>query len=119
MERPIKELRFSVNWNNKLYCNIFATLRFDLNGLIEDDTVNILLRKKGAYISTGMATIIRIFENVEFSMIKWYLPIDTGYSLEESLKLFSNYQLAFFTPGISPNDAISLKVILLTPNCLI
>ena len=29
------------------------------------------------------------------------------------------YQLAFLTPGISPNEAISLKVILLIPNCLI
>jgi hypothetical protein len=89
MSQIVKDIHFSSNWNNKLYCNFISTIRFGVNKISEGDTVNILLRKKGVYINTGKAKCYKVFNDIKFNDIYWYICIDTGYSYEESFKLFT------------------------------
>jgi len=86
-----KEIKFSSNWNNKLYCNIFGTIRFGECFHKEGDQVSILLRKDGAFVNTGEGLIIHLYKDVPFQHLRWYLPIDTGYSLMESEKLYKQF----------------------------
>jgi hypothetical protein len=108
MNSKIQEIRFSTNWNNKLYCNIFSTLRFGLCSFKIGDEVNILLRKSGAYVSTGNAKVINVYKDVNFRALDWYLPLDTGYSFEESWKLFTQ-----FNSNIQIDDNTTINVIIL------
>lgn len=104
-----KEIKFSSNWNNKLYCNIFATLRFGECMHKEGDTVSILLRKESVYVSTGEAIIINIFKDVPFHHLRWFLPIDTGYSLLESEKLFKQFNCNKEITDDTPVNVIVLQ----------
>jgi hypothetical protein len=119
MSHTIKEIRFSTNWNNKLYSNIFATLRFGECKYEEGEQVNILLRKEGAYISTGFGIIQGVYKDVCFKHLYWYLPIDTGYSFNESLNLFKNFNHNLPIEDDTPINVIvisRLKQINLTKN---
>ena len=109
MSHTIKEIRFSTNWNNKLYCNNFATLRFGECKYNEGEQCSILLRKNGAYINTGFGIIQAVYKDVAFKHLYWYLPIDTGYSFNESKKLFTQ-----FNHNIPIDDETPVNVIVIS-----
>ena len=108
MSTKIQEIRFSTNWNNKLYSNFFATLRFGECKYQEGDTVSLLLRKSGAYVNTGLATVEAVYKDVAIKHLYWYLPIDTGYTLNESIRLFKQ-----FNHNMDITDDTAINVIVL------
>ena len=78
----MQELRFSDNWNNKLDCNAFTTLRLSDRFNI-GDKVNILLKNK----PMGQGEIIgkKCFDIKDINDFIGY--IDTGYDGAETKKI--------------------------------
>jgi len=77
-------LKFSTNWNNKLNCNAFTTLRLrNDNKYYPGAKVNIwlgnTLKGKGTILGVSLYTLDKINEYVA--------RIDTGYSAEECRKI--------------------------------
>lgn len=77
-----KELKFSYNWNKKLDCNAFTSLR--LSGRFNvGDEVNIKLIGKKALIDKGLA-ICKGKKRLTLDAINEYIALlDTGYSSDE------------------------------------
>lgn len=89
----MKKIEFSCNWNNKLDCNVFSTLRltdrFEINDIIEIHlkkhlySTGQILKKKGlllkqitdyvAYLDTGYNAIecknilMKMYKNIDWS----------------------------------------------------
>jgi hypothetical protein len=77
-------LKFSTNWNNKLNCNSFTTLRLrNDNKYYAGAKINIWLgniyKGKGTILGVSLYTLDKINEYVA--------RIDTGYSAEECRKI--------------------------------
>ena len=83
------EIRFSYNWNNKLDCHSFTTLRLSDKYKI-GDVYNILLRGKiGHYENKGKAKII---DNKSFllnDINEFIARLDTGYSAEKCKQILT------------------------------
>lgn len=74
------ELPFSTNWNNKLDCRAFTTLRlYDEHRHVAGRPVKILL--KGHNMGSGRIEAVKKFHINQLSPYISYL--DTGYSVEE------------------------------------
>src|SRR3990167_7597026 len=74
-----KKLTFSFNWNNKLDCNCFTTLRLS-NRFNICDKVEILLKEK--FISQGEIIGKKELQSIEL-INEFIARIDTGYSAHE------------------------------------
>lgn len=73
------DIPFSFNWNNKLQCNAFTTIRPQASKYKVGEKYNILLKGK----LLGIAEIKEI-KLVKFDQFNNFIAyIDTGYSLEE------------------------------------
>lgn len=91
---------FNYNWNNKLQCKVFTTIRLQNDKYVIGDKYEILLKKD----RLGTAQILDI-KNMFLKDINEYIAgIDTGYSAEECkniiLKMyprqdFTNKKLSF------------------------
>jgi hypothetical protein len=81
-EEVSEELRFSTNWNNKLNCQCFTTLRrstrFEVGQLYR-------ITLKGKVIGIGKVVAVSIFLANKLSEAMSY--IDTGYSRAETLHI--------------------------------
>lgn len=86
-----REIKFNWNWNNKLYCNFFSTIRFGVNSYVEGDLYNILLRESNVFINTGTSKLIHLYPDQLFINLYTILEIDTGYNFDESIKLFTKF----------------------------
>jgi len=78
----MKELKFSYNWNNKLDCKAFTTLRLSNKYFIGDE-LEVILNKKVLYNAT-------IIDKKTFKMkdiTDWVAYIDTGYDKNECTKI--------------------------------
>lgn len=77
-------LKFSYNWNNKLDCRAFTTIRiFNPTQHIVGNKVAIELLQRGNIISKGVGTIMCINRFLLDQMNPFISFIDTGYSVEE------------------------------------
>ncbi|HMN89784.1 MAG TPA: hypothetical protein PKD70_11205 [Saprospiraceae bacterium] len=78
---PIKTkvLRFSYNWNKKLNCNCFTTLRL-AGSWQEGDTVSVVLKDGSIYKELGEAYIIGVKTFYCNSINEYIARLDTGYS---------------------------------------
>ena len=77
-QKDPKEIKFSYNWNNKLSCKCFTTMRLSSRFLV-GDTVRIYLKDK--YYAKGIIRTKSSFKMQRMTEAMAY--IDTGYSLEE------------------------------------
>ena len=75
-------LRFSYNWNNKLDCKAFTTIRISDRFKVGQE-YDIQLREKIDYVSKGAAKILEIREFKLEQMNEFVARIDTGYSEQE------------------------------------
>lgn len=86
------KINFNYNWNNKLQCKIFTTIRLENpKKYIINEKYEIFLKEK----SLGIAQIVDI-KNMFLKDINEYIAgIDTGYNAEECkniiLKMYPNY----------------------------
>jgi len=72
----LKEIAFSYNWNNKLSCNCFTTIRLMNKKYIVGETYQIVLKKKAIKI----AEVVEI-RNFKLSSLNEFIArLDTGYS---------------------------------------
>lgn len=80
----METIDFSYNWNNKLGCLAFSTLRrHNFNKYRVGETYAILLKK-----ATQFEAKIMAIKTIPLSKINEFIAyLDTGYSLEETLKV--------------------------------
>lgn len=82
-----RHLKFSYNWNNKLDCNAFTTLRL-ADGYKVGEVVEVYLEiKKGEWIFKGKAIIIDKRSMHSNSINEFVARLDTGYSAPECKKI--------------------------------
>lgn len=87
-------IKFSYNWNNKLACNAFTTLR------LRNDAKYIVDRVGDAYLKDEHIASVRIVAIKHFTIDKineLVARVDTGYSREETVsiikRMYKNYNL--------------------------
>ena len=81
----MEDIKFSTNWNNKLNCKAFTTIRLaNPRKYFEGGLYNIYLKEK----QIGIAAIMQIipFKLVQLSDSISYL--DTGYNKTETTRIF-------------------------------
>lgn len=80
------EIKFSYNWNNKLGCKAFTTIRLSSNKYEIGQDYDIFL--KGIQMGTAKAVEIR---QMKLKDINEYISrLDTGYSAEDCQKLLTD-----------------------------
>jgi len=80
------KISFSYNWNNKLNCNFFTTIR-SLNPGKYHAGVQHEVVLKGDRI--GIAEIVSVKAIYGRNINEYIAGLDTGYSIEETLKILS------------------------------
>lgn len=82
MTRQAKDLSFKTNWNNKLNCNAFTTIRLS-EYWRKGDSVNIIL--KGVLMAKGDILDVKGFTIDKLNSFISYL--DSGYDIDEFKKI--------------------------------
>ena len=81
-------LDFLFNWNNKLGCNYFTTIRkateYNRKSLSPGSVVEIHLQNKFQYLAEVYHQDVLLFSKIRISS----LLLDTGYTYDECVKLF-------------------------------
>ena len=80
-------VKFSSNWNNKLYCKYFQTIRAKDYFIEKDDFVEIELAGKGIFLARCIETEIVKFNEIPQN----FVMCDTGLSYGDSLELFIKF----------------------------
>ena len=95
-------IRFNTNWNNKLNCNSFSTIRLSSpNKYKEGEIYNILLVDKSgkATKNFGFAKLLSINEFLLDNITPAMCLLDTSYNKPEFIKMFQtmykNYRIDF------------------------
>lgn len=90
----IGEINFSYNWNNKLECNCFTTLRLTNQNKYQTGKIYQIKLKN---VEKKLARIIEI-KVFELSKINEFISrLDTGYSKEETIKIINKmYKLTSY-----------------------
>lgn len=79
----MKKLNFSYNWNNKLHCKYFTTLRLRQGKYQVGDQYEIMLKDKFMGIGEIMA-----IKHLYINDINEYIAgLDTGYPVEDTIKI--------------------------------
>jgi hypothetical protein len=105
----MEQLKFTTNWNKKLYNNFFTTLRTDLpTRFPKGKEFQILLREKeGVYQNLGIAEVVDHKSVKLNSLNDWILGLDTGYIGDEGKAIFrSMYK-------VPPHEDLRLSFVLL------
>lgn len=82
----IKEIRFSYNWNNKLNCKFFTTLRrFNQEKYQAGEIYHIILKSRDRWVTDfGRAVAVDIKTIKGDNLNEFICGLDTGYSVEEA-----------------------------------
>ena len=90
----MNRLEFNYNWNNKLQCKVFTTIRLDNPKYTEGVKYDIVLKGE----SLGNAEIIGVKKMFLKDINEYIAGIDTGYSEEECkniiMKMYPNYDFS-------------------------
>lgn len=91
-----QQIHFDQNWNCKLFCNVFTTLRpRDDNKFIVGNTMDVF--KKGVFMGDVEVMQIVNIKNID-SITEGMALLDTGYSKQETIEIIETLYL-----GIIPN----------------
>lgn len=90
----MKELLFTHNWNNKLNCKAFTSIRLTDRFEI-DDEVKIFLKKDKTNVCLGIVRVVsyRIFKLDQLN--DYVALLDTGYGVEECKKIIIRMNAKF------------------------
>ena len=79
-------ISFSYNWNNKLHCNFFTTIRALNPGKYHSGVQHEVFLKDD---SLGIAEVVSVKAIYGRDINEYIAGIDTGYTVEETLKILS------------------------------
>lgn len=79
-------INFSYNWNKKLDCNCFTTLRLENHNKYKTG-LNYQIHLKNQFIKVGKVVEIKVFPLR--SLNEYISRLDTGYSKEETIKIIN------------------------------
>ncbi|HRK00994.1 MAG TPA: hypothetical protein PL089_15395 [Ignavibacteria bacterium] len=82
----MKTLEFTYNWNNKLDCKCFTSIRLSDRYRVGEEFKIILINKKVPQVK-GVARIIEIKEFYLHQLNTFIAALDTGYSVPECKKI--------------------------------
>jgi len=87
-----KEIRFSYNWNGKIDCRCFTTIRLYNPEKYKKGAVHqVTLKTKGGWVKCpGKAEIIETKKIYGKDLNEFICRLDTGYSVEETKKVLSS-----------------------------
>lgn len=82
----IKEIRFSYNWNNKLNCKLFTTLRrFNQEKYQAGEIYHIILKNRDRWVTDfGRAVAVDVKAIKGADLNEFICGLDTGYSVKET-----------------------------------
>lgn len=80
-----KQLTFSYNWNHKLDCNYFTTIRVDAAKFIVGEIWEIILH--GKYPRSFKAELVKVTRVNPKQLNSTMLMLDTGYPEHEALNI--------------------------------
>jgi hypothetical protein len=76
-------IKYSYNWNNKLNCDIYTTIRLATGKYKLNETYAVNL--KGTHISNAIVLDVQV---ITIDQLKpWIAYLDTGYSLKETKEI--------------------------------
>lgn len=77
------ELKFSTNWNNKLSCTAFTTIRLKNEKYRKDELFDIILKTE----KMGTARIMAVYSLLPEKLNEQVCLCDTGYSKAETIEI--------------------------------
>lgn len=80
----MEQIKFSQNWNNKLDCNCFTTIRLFSKKYIKNKTFEIVLKDKVLF----QAESVEVYKISIDKLNDYICFLDTGYSKEETIEIF-------------------------------
>lgn len=81
-----ESLKFSYNWNNKLYCKVFTTIRLPQEKFRVGNTLSVVLKNDYA----GDCEVLSVTKFKLNDLTNGMALIDTGYSKQECIKVISS-----------------------------
>lgn len=110
MITTMETLEFTTNWNHKLDCDYFTTIRLENpKKYFKGHDFKILLHQKGKQVVKGVATVVEIRNTFIVSLDDYTCFLDTGYNAQETIKLLKTI---YKNKSINWNNQI-LSIILL------
>ena len=79
----LKEVKFSTNWNHKVYCQSFTSIRLKTDYWRKGEYYNIML--KNNFVGIAQLVAISVFRLSEITLPMALL--DTGYNKEETIDI--------------------------------
>lgn len=86
----METLKFSYNWNNKLNCESFTTLRLQNKKYFPGSRFQIVLQQGQSELSLGIAEVEEVYRVIPMQLTNLTCRQDTGYSKEETLRMMAN-----------------------------
>ena len=83
-----KYIRFQRNWNNKLSCNYFTTIRLPRDNYKVDNTLKLMLQENGIYRDMGYVKIIEVKPIRPYQINDWMAFLDAGMSADKLREMF-------------------------------
>lgn len=83
-----KYIRFQRNWNNKLSCNYFTTIRLPRENYKVDNTLKLMLHENGIYRDMGYVRIIEVKPIRPYQINDWMAFLDAGMSADKLREMF-------------------------------
>lgn len=95
-------LKFSNNWNNKLDCLCFTTIRlWQPERLFTGQKVHVFLADKDKWIDKGTGIIIDV-KSLRMEQINTFIAnIDTGYDVENTKKIIARMYPNILNPSLA------------------
>ena len=78
-----KSIKFQRNWNNKLSCNYFTTIRLPQENYKVDNTLKLLLHENGIFRDMGFVKVIEAKPIRAYQINDWMAYLDAGMSADK------------------------------------
>lgn len=78
-----KYIKFQRNWNNKLSCNYFTTIRLPVEDYKIDNILRLMLHDNGVYREMGYAKVIEAKPIRSYQINDWMAFLDAGMSADK------------------------------------
>lgn len=78
-----KSIKFQRNWNNKLSCNFFTTIRLPRENYKVDNTLKLLLHEYGIFRDMGFVKVIEAKSIRAYQINDWMAFLDAGMSADK------------------------------------
>lgn len=91
----MNDLTFSCNWNNKLDCDAFTTIRFSTRFRIGQEYKIILRLSKHNVETKGIAKVVAMKDFLLKDLNEFMAYIDTGYSITQTKEIIRRMNQKF------------------------